>query len=93
METKNSLQDGQARGYIGDEEFTKLIRLTIHASKATIRLRRYLRTCKPRTLIEPIRTLNEVRGGSIRFEEVRKFEKVSKALREDRTCSNSCESA
>jgi four helix bundle protein len=49
METKNNLQEARAKGYMNDEEFTRLIRLTIRASKATIRLRRYLRTCKPRT--------------------------------------------
>jgi hypothetical protein len=48
METKNNLQDGRSRGYLNEEEFTRLIRLTIRASKATLRLRQYLRTCKPR---------------------------------------------
>jgi four helix bundle protein len=48
METKNNLQDGRSRGYLDEAEFSKLFRLTIRASKATLRLRQYLRTCKPR---------------------------------------------
>jgi hypothetical protein len=47
METKTSLQDGVKRGHINEADFTKLIRLTVRASKATLRLRRYLRDCDP----------------------------------------------
>ena len=48
METKNNLQEGRSKGYLDEVEFSRLVRLTIRASKATLRLRRYLRTCKPR---------------------------------------------
>jgi four helix bundle protein len=33
MEAKNNLQDARSRGYLNEEEFTRLIRLTIRASK------------------------------------------------------------
>jgi four helix bundle protein len=50
METKTSLQEARSKGYLAETEYVRLVRLTIRASKATLRLRRYLRTCPPRRL-------------------------------------------
>jgi four helix bundle protein len=47
LETKNCLNDGVKRGHVDKADFTRLIRLTVRASKATLRLRKYLRNCDP----------------------------------------------
>jgi four helix bundle protein len=48
METKNNLEDGRVRGHLTDDDLTRLRRLTLRATKATIRLRRYLLQCPDR---------------------------------------------
>src|SRR5947208_5949211 len=51
-ETHNSLRDGRDRGYFTVADCDRLSRLAGRAAKATMRLIRYLRSCRD----EPLRT-------------------------------------
>ena len=48
-ETKNHLHDGRDRGYLTRQEHEKLVRLTLRAVKANVRLQAYLQDCEPPT--------------------------------------------
>jgi len=46
-EVKDELRDGQERGYISEQGYVRLRRLTLRALKANLRLQEYLRKCPP----------------------------------------------